>query len=108
MKQSTRAPAYAFIYHGLAEVARNHGYALSIHGSVLDDLDLVAIPWVEKTCTPYELYLAIRNHCEACLLNCEENKHHGPEKKPHGRVAWKLYMDGGSSVDLSVMPRINN
>ena len=106
MKQSTRAPAYAFIYHGLAEVARENGYALSIHGSMLDDLDLVAIPWVEEVITPFELYIVIRNHCNSCLLNCEENKHLGPEKKPHGRLAWKLYMDGGSSVDLSVMPKL--
>lgn len=105
MKQSTRAPAYAFIYHGLAEVARSHGYALSIHGSMLDDLDLVAIPWVEDAVKPFELYMAIRNHCEVCLNHSEENKHLGPEIKPHGRMAWKLFMDGGSSVDLSVMQK---
>lgn len=26
--------------------------------------------------------------------------------KPHGRVAWNLYLENGCKVDLSVMPRL--
>ena len=40
------APVYAALYPELAEIAQQHGYALSIHGSLQRDFDLVAIPWV--------------------------------------------------------------
>lgn len=107
MKEPTRAPAYACIYHGLAEVARGLGYALAIHGTVLTDLDLIAVPWVDEAAEPYELMKAIKNHCGRCGINLDENsrEHFGPARKPHGRMAWKLHMHAGGSVDLSVMPK---
>lgn len=107
MKGPTRAPAYACIYHGLAEVARKYGYALAIHGSVLTDLDLIAVPWVPDAVDPEILKEAIKAHCGACLVNIDANgnEHDVPTKKPHGRLAWKLFMDAAGSVDLSVMPR---
>lgn len=110
MKQATRAPAYAAIYHGLAEVARHYGYALSIHGSVITDLDVVAIPWTEDAVDAESVMLAIKKHCGHCLVNLDEHgqESNEPEKKPHGRLAWKLHIDAGGAVDLSVMPRSTN
>ena len=110
MKEPTRAPAYACIYHGLAEVARNLGYALAIHGSVLTDLDLIAVPWTDSAVEPLELMYAIKDHCGKCGINNDEhgNEHHGPAPKPHGRMAWKLHMHSGGAVDLSVMPKVKD
>lgn len=111
MKDATRAPAYACIYHGLAEVAREHGYALAIHGSVLTDLDLIAVPWVdsetEQPTEPKILMEAIKLHCGRCGVNLDAhgNEHIEPTAKPHGRLAWKLHLHAGGAVDLSVMPR---
>lgn len=108
MKESTRAPAYAIIYHGLCDIARPLGYALAIHGSVLTDLDLIAVPWVDDAVEPEILKDAIKNHCGMCLVNIDANgnEHDIPRRKPHGRKAWKLFMDAGGSVDLSVLPKI--
>jgi len=39
------AVAYAVLYQRLVRVARDHGYALAMHGSLLADFDLVAVPW---------------------------------------------------------------
>jgi len=102
MKDVSRAPAYACLYHGLAEIARKHGYSLAIHGSLQKDLDLVAIPWIEDADDKEILVEALRKHCEACitLISSDVN----PEQKPHGRIAWNLYMEHGAKVDLSVMP----
>lgn len=88
-------------------MAREYGYALAIHGSVLTDLDLVAIPWTEEAIDPYGLMKLIKAHCGKCGVNLDEygNEHLGPTRKPHGRMAWKLFMDAGGSVDLSVMPK---
>lgn len=107
MKEPTRAPAYACIYHGLAEVARGYGYALAIHGTVLTDLDLIAVPWTDDALCAESVMKAIRDHCGRCGINLDEHskEHPEPTKKPHGRLAWKLHMEAGGAVDLSVMPR---
>ena len=108
MKEPTRAPAYAVLYHGLQYVAREKGYSLAIHGSVLTDLDLVAIPWVEECCSAEALKDAIIERLGLISVNLDQysKEHPEPEEKPHGRLAWKLHMDAGGSVDLSVMPRV--
>ena len=122
MKPPTRAPFFACMYHGLCEVARRHGYALTIHGTVTSDLDLVAVPWVEEAVSAEELKDALMNHIGACGFADHLRKDLPEEqvapivarmgeaqdtKKPHGRRAWNLYMDFGAKVDLSVMPRLS-
>ncbi len=104
MREPTRAPAYAVIYHGLCDVASAHGYALAIHGTLVNDLDLVAVPWVEEAAQVEALVEALRAHVQACLNISASDVN--PEPKPHGRVAWNLYMGAGAKVDLSVMPRL--
>jgi len=125
MKEPNRAPFFACMYHGLCDVARAHGYALAIHGSVVTDLDLIAVPWTDEAVTPQELKDALMNHIGACgygdLLRRESHltedmvqqilareEEGGLERgtvKPHGRLAWNLYMEAGAKVDLSIMPR---
>lgn len=107
MKPASRAPAYAIIYHGLAEIARRHGYALAIHGSLQSDLDLIAVPWVEDAASAQVVIEALRAHCEACL-DIGDGRGGLAEVKPHGRLAWNLYMGAGAKVDVSVLPRIEN
>ena len=62
MKEPTRAPAYACMYHGLCDTARKHGYALAIHGTMTTDLDLVAIPWTDEAADVDTLVAALRWH----------------------------------------------
>lgn len=124
MKSPTRAPFFACMYHGLCEIARKHGYALAIHGTVTTDLDLIAVPWTDEAVSAEEVKNALMNHIGACgyadllrrdglseehvqqIMERKENKLlDGVEAKPHGRLSWNLYMDHGAKVDLSVMPR---
>lgn len=108
MRESSRAPAYACIYHGLATIARRHGYALSIHGTMAHDLDLVAIPWTDDAEDAATVMEAIKNHISACGMYVQNDGSEIklPTRKPHGRMAWRLVMEAAGSVDLSVMPRI--
>ena len=106
----TRSPAYTLVYASclpqLKEVAREHGYALAVHGSMKRDLDLVAIPWVENASSAVELAEAIRDAVNGQFREVVGAR--SPEWKPHGRLAWSIYMrpEGGSPyIDLSVMPR---
>ena len=126
MKPPTRAPVFACMYAGLCDVARLHGYALAIHGTVTADLDLVAVPWTETAAQAEVVKDALMHHIGACgyadLLrreSCLTETHieeimggkesrlaSGAEQKPHGRLSWNLYLEAGTKVDLSVMPLI--
>lgn len=124
MKPPTRAPFFACMYHALCGTAREHGYALSIHGTVTSDLDLVAIPWTDEAVSAEELKDALMKHINACDYEESLRRFGLPEdqikqimarndpgtratgtQKPHGRLAWNLYFEYGCKVDLSVMPR---
>ncbi len=102
------APSYAMIYPMLCEIARPLGYALTLHGSMNRDMDLVAIPWVDDAKEPEALVEAIRERIEGFT---DWDKDPG-SKKPHGRRCWLIWfkgvdfaMGGGCCIDLSIMPK---
>lgn len=100
MKAASNAPVYAALYHDFAEVARKHGYALAIHGSLQRDFDVIAVLWVA---TPSEPIKVINELCREFAV---ENVS-GPEEKLHGRLAWTIAIGFGESrLDLSFMPRV--
>lgn len=79
-------------------LAREVGYAIGEHGSRQKDLDLIAAPWTASAVDPHNLVTHIARGIGATLLHLE--------KKPLGRVAFTLQMDGWyKDIDLSVMPR---
>jgi hypothetical protein len=125
MKPATFAPAFACLYPGLCDVAQKLGYALSIHGSVSRDLDLVAIPWINEAVDEEVLVKAIIDHTHACLYPdllrrngrlsedqikqvCSRAENVSPQEKPHGRRSWSLHLDFSAYIDLSVMPKQEN
>ncbi|HKB93311.1 MAG TPA: hypothetical protein VKC62_03635, partial [Gaiellaceae bacterium] len=55
MRPPSLAAVYCYLVPILAEVAREHGYALAVHGTMARDLDLVAIPWIDAAGSPSEL-----------------------------------------------------
>ena len=98
MKPSNYAPAYVAIYPMLAERARQHGYALAVHGTVARDFDIVAVPWVLDASDPETLLAALVDQTCAKLVGGP------PTTNPHGRKTWTLSIGFGECfVDLSVM-----
>lgn len=92
-----RLPDFRLIW----QVARDHGYAVGLHGSMRRDCDLIAVPWVEAHSTPEALISAL------CLaLNASEV---GPrESKPNGRIAVNLQIDGWYRlIDLSILSALS-
>lgn len=86
----------------IREVARAHGYALGVHGSLSYDIDLIACPWRDMASPPESLAERVGEVVKAvCGCLGESSK---PEKKPHGRLAWVFHIGGGPYVDLSVFP----
>lgn len=75
-------PDYARIFTMARCLAWSEGYALLLHGTATRDLDLLAVPWVDKPCTP--------EHLVARVLDATglKNSLHPPSIKPHGRRVW--------------------
>lgn len=106
MKQATRAPVYVVLFTGLSDVARKHGYALTAHGSMQTDMDVVAIPWTDEAVSAEELVEKYLDYLKVFSMLVEgEVKVFGPEQKPHGRIAWMLSLGYGAQLDISIMPR---
>lgn len=91
---------YASWIPALQDVARRHGYALTIHGSVASDLDLFAVPWVEYPTTPEALIDGLRDAYHIV----DDWQVIGPDPKPHGRRAWNVIIGGALVFDVSVVP----
>lgn len=104
---------YASIIPTIRTAARDHGYAIGLHGSMRRDLDLIAAPWTEEApADPNVIARAV--HLAACGL---EQTAYRWSHKPCGRLAtsmpicWIDFEYDRSSllsmghVDLSVMPR---
>lgn len=91
----------------IREAAREHGYAIGLHGSMRRDLDLIAVPWRDGASDRDVLAHAIA--MAACGITRD-----GPyqwEQKPLGRVAailsccWPRWFNeaGAGHIDLSVV-----
>ena len=99
MKPANNAPIYIGAYKELAEIARSHGYAMAVHGSVARDFDLVCIPWVEEAADPQTVVDEITTK----FAFKETDK---PARREHGRLVYTLSISFGDCfIDLSFMPR---
>lgn len=104
------APVYCAMYPELAAIAREHGYALAIHGSMARDFDLVAVPWIAD---PAEPRVVIEAMCKRYAIRLlprdvhDETTLYEPEIREHGREVYTISVAWGHcSIDLSFMPRV--
>jgi hypothetical protein len=66
------------------------------------DLDLVAIPWIEKPSTHKELISELRNAMGYYKVG--DIPWDSMEQKLHGRIAYTIATGAGGYLDLSIMP----
>lgn len=109
--------AHMRILTPLRAVARRHGYALAVHGSLARDIDLIAIPWTDAAGKPEpfvrEVVEEVRRVLGFCVLAAKgadgqtvnDDDYLPGTPKPQGRQAWTIVVSGGTWIDLSVMPR---
>ena len=87
----------------IRKTARKLGYSVAVHGSMVRDIDLVAIPWTDKAVSQEKVAEAIRAEIEKiCKWGLFIHGEEGTEK-PHGRRAWLISVFS-CEVDLSVLP----
>lgn len=110
--------SYACVLGTLRIKAKELGYALALHGSMVRDLDLVAVPWVDDAAQPEVLVESLRLILDGSIIptgtkggrwDAEAGKFvdavvENPSRKPHGRLAWNIHLGGQPVIDLSVMP----
>jgi len=101
-----RPVTYVHFYTILVPVAREHGYALALHGTVQRDLDMIAVPWVEKPSTHQELLEAFCD--ELGIKAVFRIKDHHRSFKLHGRVAYNIVVMDGAWLDISIMPTVDD
>ena len=99
-------PAMYVAYFGiLQKLANSHGYALCVHGQVVRDFDLIAVPF-DSDVSPH-----------ITLLN-DIKKAIGIEKstekifdivghEPHGRTCYTIECGGGGYLDISFTPTMD-
>jgi len=101
-RKHSRPLCYVAILPSLIEVARRNGYALCVHGSLVRDLDLVAVPWTDAATDAESLVAALAHVCGGVFSSGDTGM--TPTQKPHGRLAWNIHTGAEMYLDLSVMP----
>lgn len=98
------------ILPSMRRAAREAGYALTVHGSLNRDIDLVAVPWVEhQVWTRDALIEALCGAVRGVIGRCSYPKNEDWTVKPHGRLAKSLLAwcgENTAQIDLSVMPPV--
>jgi hypothetical protein len=88
----------------LRQNARNRGYALAVHGSLVRDIDILAVPWTPEAESARHLKEGLVSLLKALQGGKGVYASRRATRKPHGRVAYVIHL-GGTYIDLSVMPR---
>lgn len=116
--RATRRYARALL-PALREAAEQMGYALTVHGSMERDIDVVAVPWADHAIDAEHVADRFFSICRAvcgpvqwnggwedgCGREPPSGAGPNPTRKPHGRLAWSIMFGGGPYLDLSVTPR---
>lgn len=102
---------YNALIPALRMMAERCGYAITVHGSLKTDIDLVACPWRNHPIDAHSLAAKVAEVIKV-IVGVARVDLDKPVKKPCGRLAWAIHttpegMDHyGPYIDLSVMPAI--
>lgn len=95
-----RAVFYATTYPDMVETARRHGWALGLHGSLVSDMDLMAMPWTEDASDAQELIDAIANLFVDPPIAFEPYR-----GKPNNRVVWTIPICIDFYLDINIIEK---
>lgn len=117
-----RPAIYASWYPAIREIAIRHGYTACIHGSLLNDMDIVLVPWEQKVSDPVIMLLEMEHVTGAQLIyfhpvNVGGDLGYVPvlypkvldipkEPTPHGRESWGLQINDTMYIDIAITPSV--
>jgi hypothetical protein len=92
---------YACIYDDLKKAAFNCGWALGLHGSLANDMDIMAMPWTEDA-KPVEVMIQALSDCftENPFKDMHTEPHYG---KPNNRVVYTMPIWKDFYLDINVI-----
>lgn len=76
----------------MREIARRFGWAIGVHGSLIRDIDLIAVPWTAEASdwmVVYDAWLA-----EMPLQDTEGAHRNRPPQRPHNRKSMLILQAG--------------
>ena len=100
-----RAVFYTILYPMFRKKALDLGYTLALHGSMANDMDLIAVPWIDEAADEIELVKALSD----CIGETVWKDYHfkNPKEQPHNRITYTLSIFSDWYIDLSIMKKIN-
>lgn len=104
MRKKWMPAMYVAYYPILQEIFNKHGYALCVHGSVVRDFDLIAVPFEDKISPHEEVLLEIKE--VVGLEKSEKGGYRMSGLEPHGRMCYAIECGGGGYFDISFTPTI--
>lgn len=96
-----KASFYASIYDDLRSTAMDCGWALGLHGSLANDMDIMAMPWTENAKPIEEMIQSLSD----CFVGCPfKDEHLIPHyDKPNNRVVYTMSIFGDWYLDINVI-----
>jgi hypothetical protein len=93
----------------LRYVAKCCGYAIGVHGSQVNDLDLICAPWTEFATDAERLATRLERVVKAVIADQPFTNMKEPTKKPLGRLGYVIHLTPdygeGPYLDISIMPK---
>ncbi len=101
-----RPAFYACMWEDIRQCAMNCGWAVALHGSLSSDMDIMAMPWVDKA-VPFEVLVAkISQLFDGNQI--AENYYITYDEKPHNRVVATIPIFADFYLDISTARSNNN
>ncbi len=79
---------YSQILPKIRAAGKELGYAIAIHGTMANDLDLIAVPWIEEAAEPSALVSMIAETVSGYVVGDGTNRNgrlsDHPAERPHG------------------------
>lgn len=92
-----RAAFYASLWPDLREAALDCGWALGLHGSLANDMDIMAMPWTEEAIHPLEMILKLKKCFSDTKINVSETK------MPNNRMVYTLSIWADFYLDINII-----
>ena len=100
---SGKASFYACIHETLKQSALNSGWALGLHGSLNNDMDIMAMPWTEEAVSREEF---IKNLSDCFVDNVFKDLHVIPFcQKPNGRIVYTMSIWKDYYLDINIIEK---
>lgn len=103
-KTNPKPAFYACCLEALRKAAKDCGYALAVHGSLANDLDLIAVQWGGFYLAPNSLVRQLLKTLTGTCWNLGDiEKLTTPERRYKTQLHYTLPISGDFYVDLTVI-----